>query len=228
MQGRWRRLRWPALTTAAMLSLTLSLGTWQVRRLAWKTEILAEIDRGEQAAPVPLPLRPNPFQRVQVDGEYLPGAARYGAEVRTGRAGAAMGAHVLALLRPDQGSPILVDRGWAPIDTEPPAPPGRIRLEGYVRPPEPAGRLAIQDDAAARRYFALDPVRIGQTLGAGEVAPFTLVLMGPPGSVPEPVRVLPRPPNDHLTYAITWFGLSAVLAVVFAVYARQVVQKERA
>jgi surfeit locus 1 family protein len=39
---------------------------------------------------------------------------------------------------------------------------------------------------------------------------------------------LPRPPNDHLSYAITWFGLAAVLLVVFVVYAtKKIPQPEK-
>jgi surfeit locus 1 family protein len=57
------------------------------------------------------------------------------------------------------------------------------------------------------------------------LAPYTLIAMSAPGTppaTPDPARTLPRPPNNHLTYAITWYGLAIALLVVFALYARKV------
>ena len=55
------------------------------------------------------------------------------------------------------------------------------------------------------------------------VAPFTVDAdAGPPGAPPPNggATVLAIP-NNHLSYALTWFGLAATLAAVFAVYARR-------
>ncbi len=221
-----RRLLWPGLTTAAMLALTLWLGAWQVERLAWKTALLTELDRGAAAAPVPLPAEPVPFTKVKVEGRLRTDlVALYGAEVRTTQAGPLMGAHVLSPLERAGADPVIVDRGWAPLDRLP-APPAITTVEGYVRPPEKPVRFGAKDDPAARRFYALDPAAIGASLGLGQVAPFTLVAMGPavPGVFPMPVQALPRPANNHLSYAVTWFGLAASLLVIFAVYARRVLR----
>ena len=42
--------------------------------------------------------------------------------------------------------------------------------------------------------------------------------------MPEPASALPRPPNDHLNYALTWFGLAASLVAVFGAYVRKVLR----
>lgn len=211
-----------------MLTLTVSLGIWQIERLKWKQGLLQAIDQGEAAPAIPLSDRPAAFSRVSVQGRYLPLLARYGAEVRSSAGGAAMGAHVISPLSRDGGVPILVDRGWTPLDQAVDTPEGPVRLEGYVRPPETAAWSAAADDLARRRFFTLDPAKIGLSLGLPAVAPFTLVLLGPPGASPEPAQRLPRPPNDHLSYAITWFSLSAVLVVVFLLYARQALSTKAA
>ena len=209
-----------------MLSLTLGLGVWQVQRLAWKRALLAEIERGESSPPVPLPAQPAPFMRVVVEGRFLPPVARYGAEVRTTRLGPVMGAHVIsALVRPGS-DPLIVDRGWAPTEFDPALPGGEVRIEGYVRPAEHPVWMGAKDDPAGRRFFALDPVAIGASLGLERVAPFTLVALGKPDRLPEPAGALPRPPNNHLSYALTWFGLSAALVAVFIVYARQALRPQ--
>ena len=221
-----RRLFWPALTAAAMLALTLGLGVWQLQRLTWKRELLSEIGRGENAAPVRLPDEPAPFLRVWTEGVFLPQVARYGAEVRAAPGGVMMGAHLLAALRRAGGQTIIVDRGWAPLTFDSAPPSGRVRIEGYVRPPEHTPRFGTDDDVPARRFFALNPAKIGLSMGLGPVAPFTLVAMGESHGLPAQATALPRPPNDHLTYAITWFSLAAALVVVFSLFVRQTLAKD--
>jgi surfeit locus 1 family protein len=51
------------------------------------------------------------------------------------------------------------------------------------------------------------------------MAPYGLVLLGQPGSLPEPAQILPRPRNNHLGYAITWYGLALSLVGVFVAFA---------
>ena len=124
------------------------------------------------------------------------------------------------------GPAILIDRGWAVDAVLPPAPDDRVTIEGYIRPPEHTPWMGATDDPARRRFYALDPQAIGASLGFATVAPFTLIAMGPPGHVPDPVQALPRPPNDHLSYALTWFGLSVALIMIFVVYVYQASHRE--
>jgi surfeit locus 1 family protein len=216
-----RRLFWPALTTVLMLAITLGLGVWQVQRLAWKTALLASIDRAEASPVLPLTGTPLPFHRYSASGHFSAQEARYGAEVRQGAAGPVMGEQLIeVLLRPGE-LPLVVDRGWVPDDAELPPETGIVNVIGYVRDPEPHSWLAAQDNTTTKRFYSLDPAVIGAALGFPSVSPFTLVALGPAGSIPDPVQALPRPPNDHLSYAITWFSLSAALVVVFIIYARQ-------
>ena len=208
-----------------MLALTMGLGIWQVERLEWKRGLLASIDQGEAVAPVPLPPSPVPFSRVVVAGRFDSGIVRYGSEVRTDAAGPVIGSHVVGVLDRGSEAPVVVDLGWAPDSWHGSLPAGPIRVEGYVRPPEHTPWLGTADDPAHRRFFALDPIAIGAALGQLHVAEFTVVALGPAAGLPEPVQALPRPPNDHLTYAITWFSLAAALAVVFGLFVRQTIQQ---
>lgn len=205
-----------------MLALTVWLGVWQLQRLAWKTGLLAELDRGEAAAPVALSANPLPFTKVEATGRLRDDlVALYGSEVRSTQAGPAMGAQLITPLERPGADPVLVDRGWAPQGVTLPPSPDPVRIVGYVRAPETPIRFGATDDPAARRFYALDPAAIGAALGLPRVAPFTLVAIGPPDVMPQPVQVLPRPVNNHLAYAFTWFGLAASLLGVFAVYARR-------
>lgn len=210
-----------------MLALTVGLGVWQLQRLQWKTGLLAELERAEAAPPVPLSdAPPAPFMKLAVTGHMRDDlAAYYGAEVRVLAAGPAMGAQLVTPLERPGGDPVLVVRGWLPQGQAVPATPDPVTIVGYMRPPEHPARFGAKDDPAARRFFDLDPEAIGAALGLARVAPFTIVALGPPTAVPVPAQALPRPPNDHLLYALTWFGLAASLLGVFAAYVRKAVRR---
>jgi len=223
------RLFWPSVTTAVMLTMTTGLGVWQVERLHWKTELLREIDQGEAAPAQPLPVSPQsptppPFTKVRASGLLRQDLqALYGVDVRDTLAGPVMGAYVLEPLERPGADPVIVNRGWVPVDRAQPGSPVDATIEGYVRAPERPGLFSLSDDAAARRFYSLDPAAIAASLGLPHAAPFTLVALGtvPRGTYPEPATEMPRPPNNHLSYAITWFSLSVILVVIFTIFVRQ-------
>ena len=213
-----RRLLWPALAGLPVLIILLGLGTWQAQRLAWKNDVLARIAAAEAAAPAPFSDPPVPYAKLEVLGRFDHAReALLGVEIRANR----MGARLLVPFLRDSGPPLLVDRGWVPLDglAGLPRPEGPQRIMGYVRFGEPAGRFAAQDDVAGRRFYHYDPAAIGAALGVPGMAPYGLVLLGQAGSPPEPAQTLPRPRNNHLGYAITWYGLALSLIGVFAAFA---------
>jgi surfeit locus 1 family protein len=218
-----RRLLVPAVSTIVMLCLLLGLGVWQLQRRAWKGDLLARIDAAEQLPAVPMPSHPDPFAKVRLEGILRPDlSVLYGAEVRSDT----LGAHLVMPLEREGAATVLVDLGWVPSqrDYRQTLPVGAV--EGFIRPGEQAGRFSAKDDSAKRLFYTLDPVAIGAALGVADVAPFVLVAVGPsrPGVLPDPVQALPRPPDNHLQYALTWFGFAATLLIIFGLYARKTLQ----
>ena len=67
--------------TVVMVAILISLGVWQVHRLAWKERILARIAAAEVAPPVPLPPHPGRFIKVAVTGRFRPDLAVHFADV---------------------------------------------------------------------------------------------------------------------------------------------------
>lgn len=220
VRSRLRPLVGPAITTAIMLAILLALGVWQLERREWKLGLLAQIDRAEASPPVPLSAQPRPFTTVSVAGSFRQDLhALYGTDVRLNKLGSYL---IEPLDRPGQET-VLVNRGWVPEGTLGDAPaPGPVT--GYVRFPVPPGAFTPADDTAALHFYTLDPAKIGAALGLTHVASFTLVQLGSGEGFPTAASALPRPPNDHLNYALTWFGLAGTLVVVFTAYARKVIR----
>ncbi len=226
MTSAYRRFLVPGLSTLIMLVILLGLGTWQVYRLHWKEGILARIAAAEAAPAVPVGTDPAPYTKVSVVGHFrFDQAAAFGAEVRDTRAGPTMGFFQIVPLYREEAPTILVDRGWVPQKREIPLndPTSIVTVTGYVRPRETQNWFSASDDETARQFYTLDPKVIGAVVGVSAPAPFTLVAMGPssPDAYPAPASHLPRPPNNHLSYVITWYGLAASLIVIFAVWVRK-------
>ncbi|CAH0197516.1 SURF1 family protein [Roseomonas sp. CECT 9278] len=215
-----RRLILPLLVTLPVLAVLLALGTWQAQRLGWKAGILARIDAAEAGPAQPLPADPVPFTKVEAAGRLDHGReSLVGIEVR----GATLGARLVTPLLRDGAPAILVDRGWVPLEGRATVdrPAGEVRVTAWVRPVERVGMFSATDDTAGRRFYTFDPVVIGPALDLPQLAPFGLVALGQGPGLPQADRRLPRPSNNHLGYAITWYGLAVALAGVFLVWARR-------
>ena len=231
--GAVRPLLGAALATAAALVLLIGLGVWQLRRLAWKESLLASIAQGEAAPPVPLPssasnpaqFSPAQFSKVEVTGT-LRDVGLYGIAVRATPSGEREGAFRLGVVERPGASAILVNEGWVPDGLAPDPAPRPASVVGYVLPGQAPGLFTPPSDPASHRFYAPDPKGIGTALGLPRVAPFIVVALGdaPPGTYPQRAQHLPQPPNNHLSYALTWFGLAATLLGVFVTYARQKVR----
>ena len=137
-----------------------------------------------------------------------------------------MGSYVLTPLLRDGAPPVLVNRGWYPQGQVPAPPSGEVRVDGYVRAADRPGWFSPPENDSLRHFYALDPERIGTVLGVSGLAPFTLTAMGPADKLPSPAQSFPRPPNNHFSYALTWFGLAITLVVIFASYAREVFRSD--
>jgi surfeit locus 1 family protein len=213
------------VATVISVGILVGLGVWQIERLHWKERVLAQIDAAESASPVELlpGQTPQLFAKVIAHGDLRGGrVALYGAEVRDDR----MGAQLVEVLDRVGQKPLLVVLGWVPTDRGITTPVvGPRDVTGYVRLPETPNFLSASDDVEGLHFYTLNAATIGAALGAPGVETFVLVALrtpqglAPARDAPVPAESLPRPPNNHLQYALTWFGLAGALIGVFAVWA---------
>jgi surfeit locus 1 family protein len=227
----WRILLWPGIATAIALAILVSLGTWQVQRLAWKNAWIAQLRAGELAPPEALPARiDNPaalaFRRFSATGSFAHDkAVIVGISERNRQIGAFL---ATPLIRAG-AEPLWVVRGWVPFPPVPtvPEPAGEVTVTGFLMLPERRGWFTPDDKPAERRFWAMQPGLMAEAVGLAPPAPFALTALGTATEAPFPPRRPPNPSNNHLGYVITWYGLAAALAVFFVFWARSLLARAR-
>jgi surfeit locus 1 family protein len=232
-------LLWPTFFAALGLAILISLGIWQLHRLAWKEGLIAEVSARVGAPPVALPpeadwprLKPADYEyrhvRVAGDYDFTHQALIFRAlETPRGRYGGP-GWLVLTPLQLEGGATVIVNRGFIPDDKKAAFVtggaangPARADVTGLMREPEPRTWFTPADDPAAGQWFTRDPAAIAAAMKLQRVAPFTIDAdAGPdPAALPEGGETILSFPNNHLSYAFTWFGLALALVGVFTAFA---------
>lgn len=232
----WQRIILPSFIALPILAVLLGLGSWQIQRLNWKLGVLAELQAAAARPPVAATPDVPPFTRITATGRFRPGAeAIHGLEVR----GTTLGGSLVAVLDREGAPPLLVERGWIPLEGgHVERPEGEVTVSGYARPTERHGLLSARDDAAGRRFYTFAVGDMAQALGVPAALPYALSVVLPRagaaapaglgstpaawhGALPDPATGFPEPNNPHLGYAITWFGLAAAWVAIFALWARK-------
>jgi surfeit locus 1 family protein len=225
-----RRARFPVgLTLAAVVGLVIliGLGLWQVQRLHWKEGLLARIHALQAASSAPIaPALARAaadadvdFTRVNADcPDVETSAALRLWAVPDARSGYRI-ITACRLAAPPYGS-ILVDRGFVALDDAPKMQPG-VRLAGPItgvlRRGDRPNAFTPANQPAQNLWYSRDVPAMARALGASAPAPVFLMLEAPAPKAPGPTP-MPLPsdiPNNHLQYAVTWFGLAAALAGVY-------------
>ncbi|MEL6573377.1 MAG: SURF1 family protein [Pseudomonadota bacterium] len=210
-----RKIIFPLLLGIAGCAVLISLGTWQVQRLAWKEGILAEIDARMAQTPAPLDSSmteaEDEYRRVTLSGTPT------GEELHVLTSGTAAGTgyRVVAKVTLDDGTAILLDKGLLPLETKdapPPADP--VQVTGTLLWPDDKHNTTPDPDLPKNIWFARNVPDMAAHLNT---APFMVIASE---TTPPDPRVTPLPvntaniKNDHLEYAITWFLLAAVWAIM--------------
>lgn len=232
MSERHRGLLIPAIATLAILVGLIGLGTWQIERKTWKEGLIDMLTRRLESEPVELPPPADwarlgadnaEFRRVRLSVQFpkASDALVYtsGSQVRDDVKG--QGYFVFSPAKLAGGATIAVNRGFTP-DKNYPQAEGTQEIVGVLRWPEPPSWFTPDRDSAGTWYLR-DHQAMAKAQGWGDVAPFYIEMEDPvpPGGLPHPSVLKVRLRNDHLQYAITWFGLAAVTAIMFALWARR-------
>ncbi len=197
---------WPILLTASVaLALLLWLGVWQVQRLAWKNQLIANFDT----------------TKVTLTGQFVD-------QVPLRMLSSHEGGPAWQLLQKfdsQDGRTILVSRGKLPQTAAMPADiKTTVTIIGHLQKHDMGrGFFDVDNNPVENLWYQWDlDAMTGSTSHSGEVLH---LIPGSPGTeglfVDAPKSELR---NNHLGYAITWFGLAAVLLVMTGLFVWRIVR----
>lgn len=219
----------------AAFAILVGLGTWQVQRLQWKEALIATIDARTGQPPVTIA---ELHARIPESGEleYTPVTARgtfqheqemYFFATHGGRSGWYV--YTPLSLSPDEshdsGDTVIVNRGFVPYDRRDPAsrpdsqPQGPVTVTGLAReaPAEKPGFVVPDNMPRERTFYWKDWSAMVEAAGldAGSTVPYFIDAgPSPAGMLPVGGVTIVDLPNNHLQYAVTWYGLAAALVAV--------------
>jgi surfeit locus 1 family protein len=237
-----RRRSWLGLLIPAVLvfAVLLALGTWQLQRKAWKEGLIVSLTEKLDAPAIALPPPASwphldeardEYRRVKFHAQSESGtealvyasAAGFRPDVNT--LGAGYWVFVPAKL-PD-GAVVVVNRGFVPSSEWNAAAraaaqiSGDGEITGVMRWPDTSHWFTPKAEPAHNLWFLRDPAAIAAAKGWPKVAPFYVEQESPAPSAawPKPGKLVVHLPNDHLQYAVTWYGLALMLVIVFVAFA---------
>jgi surfeit locus 1 family protein len=239
--ARARGLIAPGVATLIACVVLLNLGIWQVHRLAWKEKLIADVMARIDAPPIPAP-GPDAwptfdpaaaeYQPVTVSGVFQNDReihVTYALTSPKGKYGG-FGAMVMTPFRTDAGWIVYVNRGFVPEPDIDPATraggqiAGHTTVVGLLRGRADRAWFMPGDDAAKNEWTSRDPqlYAAAQGFAAGDVAPYIIDAKADPAlpnGLPQGGETVVSFPNNHFGYALTWFGLAAACALVYAAFA---------
>ena len=222
-----RRATWFAIPGIIIL---LALGSWQVHRLMWKTELNEERRAQFQAEAVMLPAdlaEPASFayRRVWLEGRFRHESEMFLAARTHDRR---VGYQIITPFERTDGPAVLVNRGWVPLESKEPETrlggqvQGSFRLEGIVVPGGRAGWFTPDNEPENNIWFWTDTEALAAK--AGIPPPAYLVDAGPapnPGGLPIGGQTKVELRSEHMQYIVIWYALAIGLAVIYVIYMRR-------
>ena len=213
-----RRFWFILLIGFAGTACLLYLGKWQIDRLYWKLDVLKKIDQKIAAAPVLLPAEPSEsvhkYLSVEISGQFLQESIRVLASKK--RYGA--GYRIIHVFRTN-GRRLLVDLGFVGLETDYDIDlSSDISLVGNLHWPDEVDNFTPEPDLENNIWFARDVERVASAL---QTEPILIILKD---STLKDKNIKPMPidtthiPNDHLQYAITWFSLAIIWALMSCLF----------
>jgi len=209
-----RKILFPLVLGLAGCGVLISLGLWQVDRLAWKEDVLAGINSRLAAAPAEL--TPNVSEALDEYTRVTLVGTPTGEELHVLVSGteAGTGYRVISKVETAFGA-ILVDQGLLAIDNKAAMPLiAEMQIDGTLIWPDDQNAQTPDADLAANIWFARNVDTMSAAL---DTSPLMVVTTS---TTPADPRLVALPvntttvKNDHFEYAVTWFLLALVWAIM--------------
>lgn len=208
----------------AALGTLLSLGYWQVQRLAWKTEIIEQLESEYAKDPLQNRLAFKDLTTDRIQYGSVRGRFDYSKEILVGPKphDGKIGYLVITPLQLTGGN-IFVNRGWIENNKEGNAKPrSNVRVTGIFRKPD-WNRFTPENSPENDVWTKLDLEQIAEAKNVLNPAPVLLYAESASKSfgalAMQKQQWFPR--NKHKQYAIFWFSMAGILCVIFGLFCLQ-------
>ena len=232
-----RPMLWPTLFYIPAMIALFMLGSWQVDRMAWKNNLIEQVNAGLNLEPVDLPATITDPAELHYIPARVSGQFHHEMEMhlfahsRNGNPGYQI---FTPLERPD-GSFVIVNRGWVPHEIRPPESRkqgqinGDVTISGIARQGWQQAPFVADNVPDANEWFYGDLDQMAQSKGLKNYLPVFLYAdeTENPGGYPVGGQAKISFRNNHLEYALTWYGMMVVLTVIFVAFHRQVAKEGR-
>ena len=222
---------WPTIVSAIVFLILLSFGTWQIKRLFWKEALIERYLVQSQSNPIKdqAQLKDNnvdEFKAIEIYGSFLHNNEIYiTGKTFEGNAGF----HVITPFKLKNNTVILVNRGWVSEGYRDPEKrkfsliKDNIVLKGIIRYPQKKGYFAPENDGKQGFWFTIKPSQIFNFLELrfdNFITSYYIDALRQGKKLTLPIGVTGKPKlrNQHLSYAITWYGLALSLLFVYFSY----------
>lgn len=220
------------------ISILCSLGTWQIQRLHWKNALIRNLDVQEFRSSLPKELDGTVFLNLESQKPPMVYGTVYGRfhhdlEMRVGPRtyDGQPGYHLITPLSlTDKSGTIFVNRGWVPLDkADPSTRPEDVKAQepvdliGMARFPDKPNFFTPDNDPTKQTWYSIDAEQMAQATGLGKIpaAIFYAEVQHNPhlkGEYPVMVPTRTTLHNNHLQYAIFWFGMAFLFAALPVIY----------
>ena len=219
---------WAWLFFLGAFATTVGLGTWQVQRLQWKTDLINEIETAKKNAPLTakdLPTDESAWKEKNFWPVKLTGTWNHEIEYHLAPRyyKSQLGYHLVEPLVLADKRVVLVNRGWVPaarkeIDTRPKTiGVGRETVTGMIRYGNERNPFTPENQKEKNVWFGRDVKEMAAFYDVKNVLPAMVDQVGT-----QNIEKLPIPSdgaihlrNDHLTYIITWYSIALGILVIF-------------
>lgn len=233
-------LRWVGLAVFALVLgiVFIQLGQWQLRRLDERRADNAAVRQAENSPVVgwqeyftePV-TEADEWHRVRITGHYLT-EQQYVVRFRSN--GDARGYEVVTPIRTEDGTVVLVNRGFGEVPrgqpmptTAPRAPEGEVTVVGLVRMDETGGEGAEVPQEG--RVRVINSPAIGADLGMPVARGWIQLAESTPTQSGElvPAALPELTEGPHLSYAVQWFAFTVIGVVGVGFFVRSDLRARR-
>ncbi|KAG2237766.1 SURF1 family-domain-containing protein [Thamnidium elegans] len=231
-KSKQRKFGFGTILLCTVPFVAFGLGTWQVKRLRWKVNYINTLEDRLEREAIPLPRRINPdvLDEYEYRKVYATGRFRHDEEILLGprtRGDGKAGYFVITPFERDNGTTILVKRGWiAPEKKDQKTRPesleqGEVEVVGLIRVNEERNTFTPDNDVKGNQWYWADVETIAQMFhtqpimieSVSDLSPsreYVLIEKGIPVGRSPVVEIR----NHHLNYLITWYSLSIATSIM--------------